>query len=54
MSYQDLLVVLEAHPHARELLLVPSGLAERFGAHLVGTHMTRISCGRRKRGWLWS
>lgn len=42
MPYKDLLVVLEAHPRARELVLVAVRLAERFDAHLVGLHVTMV------------
>jgi nucleotide-binding universal stress UspA family protein len=40
MTYKDLLVVLDTEPQARQRLLLAADLAERFGAHLVGLHIT--------------
>jgi nucleotide-binding universal stress UspA family protein len=43
MGYKDLLVVVDAKPHARERVLLAVRLAERFDAHLVGLHVTMVS-----------
>jgi nucleotide-binding universal stress UspA family protein len=38
MSYKDLLVVLDAAPDTAARIELAAGLAERFGAHLVGLY----------------
>jgi len=43
MGYKDLLVVLDADPRIQDRIELAAGLAERFGAHLVGVYVAAIS-----------
>jgi hypothetical protein len=43
MAYKDLLVVLDADQRVQDRILLAVGLAERFGAHLVGLYVAATS-----------
>jgi nucleotide-binding universal stress UspA family protein len=43
MGYKDLLVVVDADPRVQDRIQLAAGLAERFGAHLVGLYATAVA-----------
>jgi nucleotide-binding universal stress UspA family protein len=43
MGYKDLLVVLDADPRIQDRILLATGIAERFGARLVGLYVAAVA-----------
>jgi nucleotide-binding universal stress UspA family protein len=43
MGYKDFLVVVDADPRVQDRILLAAGLAERFGAHLVGLYVAAVA-----------